>query len=247
MNSLGGPTQLETEVTNVIQRTKYVKSVRFRRPEGFNYLPGQWAFVTLGSLNEQKTKPLSFSSSPTEDFLEFTKSLTGHEFSNDFARMGLGDAATIRGPYGKLTLQENHKKICMLSGGIGITPLRSMVRYSTDKELKTSIILLYSNRFEDALVFMDDFDEMLVRNPNFKVITAITRPSQIWKGLTGRINREMIEKRVPDYAERFFYSCGSKPMVDAMVDMLSNMGLPEAQIKYEYFSGYLGTGEESGQ
>ena len=45
---------------------------------------------------------------------------------------------------------------------------------------------------------------------------------------------------MPDYAERVFYSCGPKPMVDAMVDMLSEMGLPETQIKYEYFSGYLG-------
>ena len=61
--------------------------------------------------------------------------------------MDAGDAATIRGPYGKLTLKENQKKTCMLSGGIGVTPLRSMIRYSTDKELKTSIILLYSNRF----------------------------------------------------------------------------------------------------
>ena len=251
MNSSGGPTQLETEVTRVIQRTKDVKSVRFRRPKGFDYLPGQWAFLTVDSDEEMKTKPLSFSSSPTEDYLEFTKRLTGHEFSNDFARMEVGDAATIRGPHGKLTLQENHKKICMLSGGIGITPLRSMIRYSTDKELKTSIILLYSNRFEDDIAFMDDFDEMQLRNPNFRAmitITGPTGPSQTWKGLTGRINREMIEEKVPDYAERVFYSCGPKLMVDAMVDTLSKIGLPEAQIKYEYFSGYLGAqGEGSRQ
>ena len=247
MNFQEGRHNLETEVTSVIQRTKDVKSVRFRRPTGFNYLPGQWAFLTVDSDEEQKTKPLSFSSSPTEDYLEFTKRLTGHEFSNDFARMEVGDAATIRGPYGKLTLQENHKKIGMLSGGIGITPLRSMVRYSTDKELKTSIILLYSNRFENDIAFMDDFDEMQLRNPNFRVMITITGPSQAWKGLTGRIDQEMIKKKVPDYAERVFYSCGPKPMVDAMVDTLSKIGLPEAQIKYEYFSGYLGTGEESGQ
>jgi ferredoxin-NADP reductase len=204
MNFSGEPAQLETEVTDVIQRTEDVKSVRFRRPKGFDYLPGQWAFLTVGNEGELKTKPLSFSSSPTEDYLEFTKRLTGHEFSNAFATMGIGDAATIRGPYGKLTLQENHNKICMLSGGIGVTPLRSMIRYSTDKELEASIILLYSNRFENAIAFMEDFDEMQARNPDFRVIVTITRPNQAWKGLTGRINREMIEKKVPDYAERIF-------------------------------------------
>lgn len=244
MNFSGEPVQLGTEVTSVIQRTEDVKSVRFRRPKGFDYLPGQWAFVTVGSERKKETKPLSFSSSPTEDHLEFTKRLTGHEFSNAFAAMEAGDRATIRGPYGKLTLQENPKTVCMLSGGIGVTPLRSMIRYSTDKGLKTNIILLYSNRLEDAVAFMDDFDEMQARNPNFKVIITITRPSQAWKGLTGRINREMIEEKVPDYSERVFYSCGPKPMVDAMVAMLSDMGLPEAQIKYEYFSGYLGASDE---
>lgn len=128
----------------------------------------------------------------------------------------------------------------MQSGGIGVTPLRSMIRYSTDKMLKTNIILLYSNRFENAIAFMDDFDEMQARNPNFRAIVTITKPIQTWKGLTGRISREMIEKKVPDYAERVFYSCGPRPMIDAMADILDELGLPDTQIKYEYFSGYLG-------
>ena len=234
------PVQQKTEVTQVVQRTKDVKSIRFRRPKGFNYLPGQWAFITIGNENMQKTEPLSLSSSPTQDFLEVTKRLTGHEFSNAVDALNVGDGATIRGPYGKLILQENQENICMLSGGIGITPLRSMIRYSTDKELETSIILLYSNRFEDSIAFKDDFDEMQKRNLNFKVIITITRPSLAWKGLTGRINMEMIEKTVPDYSERVFYTCGPRPMVDGMVAILAEMGLPEARIKYEYFSGYLG-------
>lgn len=248
MNFSGEQAQLEIEVSNVIQRTEDVKSVRFRRPKEFDYLPGQWAFVTAGSEKEKITKPLSFSSSPTEDYLEFTKRLTGHDFSNAFAAMDLGDTATIRGPFGKLTLPESYKKICMLSGGIGITPLRSMIRYSTDKELKTDIILLYSNRLENEIAFIDEFDEMQSRNPNLKVLITITRPGQAWKGLNGRINLEMVEKKVPDYIERIFYSCGPRPMVETMVSMLSKMGLPEAQIRYEYFTGYLGTSSmESGQ
>ena len=241
MNFSVEPVQQKTEVTQVVQQTKDVKSVRFIRPKGFNYLPGQWAFITIGNENMQKTEPLSFSSSPTEDFLEVTKKLTGHEFSNAVDALNVGDGATIRGPYGKLVLQENQEKICMLSGGIGITPLRSMIRYSTDKELETSIILLYSNRFEDSIPFKKDFDEMQKRNPNFKVIITITRPSQAWKGLTGRINIEMIKNIVPDYSERIFYTCGPRPMVDATLAIITEMGLPETRINYEYFSGYSGS------
>lgn len=128
----------------------------------------------------------------------------------------------------------------MLAGGIGTTPQRSMIRYATDKALKTDITLLYSNRYEDNIAFEDDFDEMQRRNKNFKVIIlTITQPSQSLKGCIGRINGEMGEKAVPDYAERVFYTSGPGPMLDAMSAMLREMP-PETQIKFEYFTGYAG-------
>jgi ferredoxin-NADP reductase len=231
--------QFETYVIQIILRTRNAKSIRFKRPEGFSYLPGQWISVTLGG-DRQKTKPLSLSSSPTEGFLEVTKRLTGHEFSDALDALKVGDKVSIRGPNGNFTFQGEYDKIGMLSGGIGITPLRSMIRYSTDKRLKTSIILLYSSRHEDNIAFKDDLDEMQMRNPNLKVVNTITEPVQSWEGLTGRINRQMIEKALPDYAKRIFYTSGPQPMVHAMRAILSEMGLPEKQIKQEYFTGYEG-------
>jgi ferredoxin-NADP reductase len=231
--------QFETYVIQIILRTRNARSIRFKRPEGFSYLPGQWISVTLGG-DRQKTKPLSLSSSPTEGFLEVTKRLTGHEFSDALDALKVGDKVSIRGPYGNFTFQGEYDKIGMLSGGIGITPLRSMIRYSTDKRLKTSIILLYSSRHEDNIVFKDDLNEMQMRNPNLKVVNTITEPAQGWKGITGRINRQMIEKALPDYAKRIFYTSGPQPMVHAMRAILSEMGLPEKQIKQEYFTGYEG-------
>jgi ferredoxin-NADP reductase len=129
----------------------------------------------------------------------------------------------------------------MLAGGIGVTPQCSMIRYATDEALKTSIILLYSNRYEDNTAFEDDFNEMQGRNQNLKVMLTITQPSQNWKGCTGRINRAIIEKVVPDYAERIFYTSGPGPMLDAMSATLREIGLPDTQIKQEYFTGYAGT------
>ncbi len=235
--------KFDTEVIEIIKRTADVKSVRLRRPKGFDYIPGQWASIILGKENSPEMKPLSFSSSPTEDFLEVTKRLTGHEFSNAFDTLNIGDSVSVSGPYGNLTFHGEFDKICMLSGGIGITPLRSMIRYSTDKDLKTNIILLYSNRFEDGIAFKDDFDAILERNPNFKFIVTITGPTKAWKGFTGRINLEMIKKIAPDYADRVFYTCGPRPMVDAMATLLTKMGLPRGRIRYEYFTGYLGAPE----
>ena len=120
--------------------------MRFRQPERFDYLPGQWISLTLGRGDEQKTKPLSLSSSPTEGFLEVTKLLTGQEFSNALDALSIGDTAPIHGLNGNFTFRGEYDKTCMLSRGIRITPQRSMIRYTTDKGLKPSVVLLYSNR-----------------------------------------------------------------------------------------------------
>jgi ferredoxin-NADP reductase len=229
--------QFETDVIQVIQRTRDAKSIRLRIPEGFHCLPGQWISLILVG-DGQMTKPLSLSSSPTEGFLEVTKRLTGHPFSNALESLKVGDKVSIRGPYGNFTFQGEYDKVGMLSGGIGVAPLHSMIRYSTDRGLKTDIILLYSSHSEDDIAFKGDFDEMQMGNHNLKVINTITGSIQNWKGLTGRIDRQMIEKEMPDHAERYFYTSGPKPMVDAMRAILSKMSLPEEQIKQEYFTGY---------
>jgi len=230
--------QAETEVTQVLSRTRDVLSVRFARPRDFDYQPGQYMFITLRSKGEQKTKHLTISSSPTEDFLEVTKRLTGHEFSNALGAAKAGDRVMIRGPYGDFTFQGEHDRVCMLSGGIGITPLRSMIRYSTDKGLSARIVLLYSNSHEDEIVFGDDLESMARQNPNLNVVNTITKPSPAWKGLKGRIDRDMIVREVPDYANHVFFTSGPRKMVDAILALLKDLGLPENQIKQEYFPGY---------
>ncbi len=230
--------QVETRVTQVLPRTRDTLSVRFARPDDFDYNPGQFMFITLSDGAEALTKHISLSSSPTEDFLEVTKRLTGHEFSNSLAALVEGDAVTIRGPYGGFTFQGEHERVCMLTGGIGITPLRSMIRYSTDKGLRANIVLLYSSRHEDEIVFEDDLESMAGRNPNLKVVKTVTRPGPAWRGLSGRIDREMIEMEVPDYTGRVFFASGPRKMVDDMLVLLRDLGLPEDRIRREYFTGF---------
>jgi glycine betaine catabolism B len=229
--------QAESEVTEVLLRTRDALSVRFARPKDFDYLPGQFMFITLGGKDGQKTKHLSISSSPTEDFLEVTKRLTGHEFSNALEAAKAGDRVTIRGPYGDFTFDGEHDRVCMLSGGIGITPLRSMIRYSTDKRLSANIVLIYSNSYESDIVFKDDLESMAKQNPNLKVVNTITRPSPAWKGLKGRIDRDMVVREVPDYANSVFFTSGPREMVDSIRSLLKDLGIPENQIKQEYFPG----------
>lgn len=227
----------ETRVIEVIQRTPDVKSVRFEKPQGFSYLAGQYVVLTLDNGSDPMKKPFTLSSSPTEEFLEITKKLTGHPFSNDLAALKPGDRVSINGPYGDFTFLQEYKNIGMLSGGIGITPLRSIIKYLVDKKLNTSIILLYSSRSENDIAFKEELENAQKQNPNIKIIDTITRPGPDWKGITGRINAEMVKKFIPDYRERMFFTCGPMKMVDSMVSLLQELEIPEKQIKREIFPG----------
>lgn len=227
-----------SRVVQVIKRTKSVKSIRLEKPEHFSYLPGQWTFLIFGDGPERIMKPLSFSSSPTEGHLEVTKKLTGMRFSELVDDLEVGDTLSLDGPYGDFSFLGEHDKVCMLSGGIGITPLLSMIKFCIDKKTSTDISLLYSNRNEDEIPFEDDLKQMQRTNLQLEVNMTITNPSSAWRGLSGRVNGEMIRSTVPQWAERTYYVSGPQPMVESMTTLLEEMGLDQDQIKREYFSGY---------
>ncbi len=229
----------ETYVKQIIPRTPDVKSFRFDRPEGLDCNPGQYMIVTIKSEGVELREPFTISSSPTErGFLELTKKLTGHPFSKALESLKVGDKVIIEAPFGEFTFKGEYDKIALLAGGIGITPLRCIIRYATDNQLKTNIILLYSSRFDDEIIYKNELEEMQRSNNNLKVIYTVTQPSEKWHGFAGRINKEMVQKVIPDYRERVFYICGPPKMVEAMVVILKDLNIPGKQIKQEYFPGY---------
>jgi ferredoxin-NADP reductase len=232
--------KFETYVKEIIPRTYNVKSFRFPRPETLSYKPGQYLFVTIKAEDgKELSKPFSISSSPTEKtHIEFTKKLSDSEFSTALKALKKGDWARIDAPYGKFTFEGEHEKIGLLGGGIGITPLRSICRYCTDKRLNTKITLLYGNRSENDIVFRKEFEIMQKQNENLKVILLLNEPSSGWKGPTGFINPELIKKEIPDYEETVFYTCGPPAMVEAMEKLIEQLGLPKTQLNREYFAGY---------
>lgn len=227
---------IETSVQQIIQRTKDTKSFRFKKPEGFQHKAGQWMYVNIKVNGVVKLHHFTISSSPTEDFLEFTKKITDSEYSQTLDHMKEGDWARISGPYGDFTYAGENIKIGALTGGIGITPLRSICKYCADQKLPTSIIMLYSNKTEDEIVFRDQLDEMVKADPNIRVKNVLTRQPD-WKGLKGHIDGEMIKAQMPDYKDRTFYICGPPSMNEAMKKALGNL-VPEGQVKLEDFTGY---------
>ncbi|WP_319508700.1 FAD-binding oxidoreductase [uncultured Methanolobus sp.] len=231
--------KFEEPVIEVIKRTYNAKSFRFKKPEAFDYKAGQYITVTLDSNGKKISKAFTLSSSPTEkDHIEFTKKLTGHEYSNMLDAMEVGDTALISGPFGKMTFEGEYEKIALLSGGIGITPMISICKYSTDMKMSTDIMLICSDKTEQDMIFTEELEEMKKQNPKLTVFNTLTKASESWTGCRERICESMIIRELPDYAERVFYVCGPTPMVDSMMEMLHNMKIPDSMIYKESLIGY---------
>ena len=233
----------ETEVTDIIQRTPDVKSFRFKIENNITFKAGQFFFVGIKIDGQERTKHFSFSNSPTEKgYAEFTKRMTGSEFSNALEKLKPGDRAKLKMPYGAFTFEGEYERIAFLSGGIGITPIRSICKFVTDTNLPSDIVLLYGNNTQKDVIFKQDFDQMGLVNKNIRVVYTLTLPNidkSEWPGRIGYIDDKMIKEEISDYKERIFYLCGPPKMVETLVDILKNrLNVKDSNIKTENFTGY---------
>lgn len=233
------PDEFELKIQRIIPRSYNVKSFRLEAAAGVDYQAGQFLLAKLKSSGGLK-RYLSLSSSPTEKgYIEFTKKITDSEFSRALDVARSGESLLIQYPFGKFTLDESGVKIAFLSGGIGITPIRSICKYATDKKSATDIVLLYANRTAKDIVFKEDFEEMQRANPGLKVAHVLSELDPGFKSRTGRINGQMIKEEIPDYSQRKFYLCGPPAMVEAMKAILTTeLSLNAVNIITENFQGY---------
>jgi ferredoxin-NADP reductase/nitrite reductase/ring-hydroxylating ferredoxin subunit len=230
-----------------------VMSFRFSRIDDHNYLnyrPGQFSVVDLGTKEDPKgpTRSFSIASSPTErDAILITTRIRDTPFKQKLSRLEEGTAVKITAPAGKFTLPQDHSKpLVFLSGGIGVTPFRSMIKYATDKQLPLKITMFDSNRNPLNILYKDEFDSCVKINENLRIIYTITEegekiPSSDWKGERGFIDEAMLAKYLTkdDLANSIFYICGPPAMLNAMQQLLSKeIEVPQDRIKIEVFTGY---------
>jgi ferredoxin-NADP reductase len=219
-----------------------------------DYKAGQYAAMDLETREDAEGPVRSFTiaSSPTEkDFILISTRIRDTPFKKKLANLEIGTPIKITAPVGNFVLPEggNFKCIVFLSGGIGVTPFRSMVKYATDTHLATKIVMFDSNRNEKNILYRTDFDQCVKANNNLKVIYTITDEDQKessatgsdWKGETGFINKEMLTKYMTDneLESSLFYICGPPAMLKAMQKLLQNdLHIPDERIKIEEFTGY---------
>jgi ferredoxin-NADP reductase len=218
----------------------------FVKPANFLFVPGQAGDFTLPNPpqtdKEGDKRSFSLASAPYEDDLIVATRMRDTAFKNSLKIVPLGTELLLDAPWGELVLHEDTSiPAVFLTGGIGITPVRSIVLQATRDKLAQKLVLFYSNRRPEDAAFLAELTQAAKENPNFTLIPTMSKmkeSSQTWQGETGMIDEAMLKKHLGDITTPIYYISGPPEMVDAMQKTLAQAGVKSSNVRAEEFSGY---------
>jgi ferredoxin-NADP reductase len=218
----------------------------FEKPAGFTFIPGQAGDFTLPNPPETdlegNKRSFSFACAPYEEDLIITTRMRDTAFKRSLRVVPLGTELIMDAPWGELTLDEDASiPSVFLTGGIGITPVRSIVLQATQDKLARKLVLFYSNHRPEDTAFLDELTKAQKKNPNFTLVATMTnmeKSAAPWQGETGSIDKAMLTKSIANLNVPIYYISGPPRMVEAMQKTLSKAGVKTSNVRAEEFSGY---------
>lgn len=215
----------------------------FEKPQDFKYRAGQFFDVMLQKSNPDAKKSsyvhgFSFVSAPFEEHLVAATRMRDTDFKNAIRNLLDNSEVQIDACFGNFTLPKDPQQaVVFIIGGIGITPVRSMLAQATHDKTDHKLTLIFANRNPQYAPFVDDLNNLSKQNPNFKFIQTFT-DSDITGAEKGRITIDMVRKYVSDINKPIYYLSGPAGMVRSSRELLMSAGIDEDNIKTEEFDGY---------
>ncbi|MFW6009724.1 MAG: ferric reductase-like transmembrane domain-containing protein [Actinomycetota bacterium] len=210
------------------------------RPEGhagLRFVAGQFAWLRLGrspwSVHEH---PFSFSSSAEQtDLLEFTIKELGDD-TRRLHELQPGTQAYVDGPYGAFTYAKSQAAgFVFIAGGVGISPVLSMLRTLADVDDRRPLHLIYANASTDDVIIHDELDELSHRL-DLEVVRVLEDPPEGWTGEVGIVDSDLLDRALPERPARYaYFVCGPPRMMDAVEPLLLARAIPEERINTERF------------
>jgi ferredoxin-NADP reductase/DMSO/TMAO reductase YedYZ heme-binding membrane subunit len=234
----------QLQIQRIIQETPDVRTFRLALPDNsplpFAHLPGQYLILNLNIDGKKVVRTYTIASSPTRPgYCEITvkreeNGLGSRHLHENFRE---GHLLDVSAPAGRFTFDGTQSQsIVLIAGGVGITPLMSILRYLTDQRWKGDIHFIYSAKAPHDIIFRRELEDLDKQFPNVHLHVTLTRAEgHAWTGRTGRITRELLNHAVPDLAMHPIYICGPSSMMEPTMQLLRELGVPADQIKSEAF------------
>ena len=233
--------QIRTQIKAIEQRTPNVKLFTLDcGQQEFKFNPGQWVDIHLIIDDESHNCGYSISSIPCanntiEVAVKLAPELKLTEYLHKHSK--IGDEVFISHAQGDVYLTEDLAgPFVFIAGGVGITPLYSMMQYINAVKPATSTTLIYSITTPEEYLFGKELRELAASNPNFRILVAVTRTKQHREPFSGRINIEMLRSAKLPVGSNY-YLCGPPQMVDDVVEILKTLhdelGITKSNVHYD--------------
>jgi ferredoxin-NADP reductase len=231
-------------VARLFEESPDVRTLRLANPDGselpFRHLPGQFVTFTVRPIDQPVKRSYTIASPPTRrDYLEVTVKREGHGTVSSFLHgVHEGDTLQVTGPSGSFTfVGEGANSIVLISGGVGVTPMMSVLRYLTDRSWSGDIFFIYGCRSDRDVIYREELEYLQRRHPNLKLVIVANEAGVGWPHARGLITAELIASTVPHVQTRRIHLCGPTAMMSALRTALTELGVPTEQVKTEVFIG----------
>ncbi|XBS70158.1 ferric reductase-like transmembrane domain-containing protein [Acerihabitans sp. KWT182] len=205
---------------------------------GFRFTPGQFGWLTLwGSPFKITGHPFSFSSSAenSDGSVEMSIRNLG-DFTAGIHRVAVGQRVYIDGPYGAFTIGNPADMHVLIAGGVGITPMMSMLRTFADRGDRRPVVLIYGSKDWEAITFREELEALKTRL-DLKVVHVLTQPNEGWTGETGYINADLFKRYLPPpFDMHEYFICGPNIMMDAIEKVLDELKVPMTKYHTERYN-----------
>jgi predicted ferric reductase len=210
----------------------------FDRRRPLDFAPGQFAWLRLRRWGLFTDHPFTIASGTrTDGTVEFTVRHLG-DYTRTLGRLSPGARVFLDGPHGSFSVDHTRATgLVLLAGGVGITPMMSMLRTLADRGDRRPHRLLVSGSCPDDLLFTDELEDLQERI-HLTVVPTLTRPHPGWTGTTGRIDATMLATVLPGPFRRNqldYFLCGSAPFVNGVATALDEIGIPRQRVHTEQF------------
>ncbi|WP_372623834.1 ferric reductase-like transmembrane domain-containing protein [Falsiroseomonas sp.] len=203
------------------------------------FMPGQFAWLTLrASPFGLREHPFSIASAP-EDLprIEFGIKALG-DFTGRIGEIRPGETAYVDAPYGIFSIDRNRDAAGFVGivGGVGVTPMMSMLRSMAARGDRRPVWLFYGNKSGEAVAFREELG-CLRERLDLHLVHILEQPPQDWRGETGYVSRDLLERHLPaELRTRLHhFLCGPAPMTAAAEEALHALGVPAHRIQTEVF------------
>lgn len=231
-------------VTEARQEVPGVWTLALTPPSGraSAFLPGQFHFLTLrrGPGLPKEEHHFTIASSPADlEALRSTIKESG-DFTATMGETRPGHTAVVQGPFGRFSylLHPSWRDLVFVTGGIGITPLMSMLRHMRDTGANLTVTLFYFNRTEADIVFRDELADMEAgKVPKLQVVHVLTRPQGDWSGERGHLSDQLFQRHLGRQLKgKLFFLSGPPDLVHKGARLLKRLGVEKTSILTESFS-----------